>query len=79
MAGSSIGGANVDELAQCGVKLVASLHDNWIAGLIGRQSAATRVRRTPRGIDDASGAKLERTLSELIKEARSLACRKSVA
>jgi sulfopyruvate decarboxylase subunit alpha len=36
-----------DELAQCGVKLVASLPDNWIAELIDTIDADARFRHVP--------------------------------
>lgn len=36
-----------DELAGCGVKLVASLPDNWISGLISHIDADERFRHVP--------------------------------
>src|SRR5256885_8716077 len=36
-----------DELAECGVKLVASLPDNWISGLITHLEGDPRFRHVP--------------------------------
>src|SRR2546429_6895234 len=36
-----------DELAECGVKLVASLPDNWISGLITHLEGDTRFTHVP--------------------------------
>src|SRR5205814_4085959 len=44
---TEIGRRIADELAGCGVKLVASLPDNWISGLITRLGGDDRFRHVP--------------------------------
>ena len=53
-----------DELAACGVKLVASLPDNWLTGVIDTVDRDPRFARAYRGLAKAYAARAARTVCE---------------